>query len=253
VQRLFRVGPRIALVISLALGAVVAAPPATATASPTVRLVVAEEIAEGDPAVVKVVLDAPAGREVTVRVDTRARTARAPGDYRSVHRRVAVPAGQTVVRLAIRTTRDDLDEPKEDFAVRLSRPLGADLGRHRVAVTIHDRDPLPHVRVRDATVTEPALGHRLGFTRVVLSAPSGRRVAVAFRTRGVTAAAGQDFVPLRPYVVFEPGDTAELVSVELLSDDRIEPPETMRLVVTEVRHATATRGATVTILDAPGG
>ena len=44
-----------------------------------------------------------------------------------------------------------------------------------------------------------------------------------------------------------------MVSVELLSDERVEPAETMRLVVTEVRHATATRGATITILDAPGG
>ena len=217
------------------------------------RLLGVDEIAEGDAAVIRVALDAPVDHDVTVRVDTRAGTALAPGDYRAVHRRITLPAGETVVRLEITTARDEVDEAREDFDVRLSRPVGADLGRHRVTVTIRDRDPLPHVRVRNATVTEPKLGHRLGFTRVVLSAPSGRRVAVAFRTRGVTAAAGQDFVPLRPYVVFEPGDTSELVSVELLSDDRVEPPETMRLLVTEVRHATATRGATVTILDAPGG
>ena len=60
-------------------------------------------------------------------------------------------------------------------------------------------------------------------------------------------------MPLHPTVVFEPGDTSEPVSVELLSDERVEPAETMRLVVTEVRHATAARGATITILDAPGG
>ena len=120
-------------------------------------------------------------------------------------------------------------------------------------MAIADDDPLPHVRVEDATFTEPALGHRLGYTRMVLSAPSGRRVVVQLVTRNGTARAGQDFVRLHPTVVFEPGDTSEPVSVELLSDERVEPAETMRLAVIEAHHATALRGGRITILDAPGG
>ena len=42
------------------------------------RVVVAEEVAEGVPVVVRVVLDEPSGHDVTVRVDTRARAAHAP-------------------------------------------------------------------------------------------------------------------------------------------------------------------------------
>jgi hypothetical protein len=115
------------------------------------------------------------------------------------------------------------------------------------------RAELPRVRVVPATFTEPTFGHRLGFTRVRLSAPSSRRVVVEISTRNGTAKAGQDFVRLHPTVVFAPGDTSALVSVELLADDRDEPTETMRLAITEVRHAVAERGGRIWILDAPGG
>jgi hypothetical protein len=214
---------------------------------------VVERVDAGDVARAAVVLDEPVGHDVTVRVDTRAGTALAPADYRSVHRRVTVPAGETKVPLELSTIDDRIDEGAEDLTLRLSSSMGADVARREATLVIRDGDPLPRVRVRQATFTEPTLGHRLGFTEVTLSAPSGRRVRVDFATRSGTAKAGQDFVPLHPMVVFEPGDTAVPVSVELLSDDRVEAAETMRVAVTKVRHATATRGATMTILDAPGG
>ena len=100
---------------------------------------------------------------------------------------------------------------------------------------------------------EPTLGHRLGFTEVRLSAPSGRRVVVEISTRSGTAKAGRDFVPLHPTVVFAPGETSAVVSVEMLADDRDEPTEKLRLAITEVRHAEAVRGGRIRILDAPGG
>ncbi|HEX7186748.1 MAG TPA: Calx-beta domain-containing protein [Actinomycetes bacterium] len=115
------------------------------------------------------------------------------------------------------------------------------------------RAALPTVRVIPATFTEPTLGHRLSFTEVRLSAPSGRRVVVEISTRSGTAKAGRDFVPLHPTVVFAPGQTTAFVSVELLADDRNEPTETLRLKITEVRHAVAVRGGRIRILDAPGG
>jgi hypothetical protein len=115
------------------------------------------------------------------------------------------------------------------------------------------RAELPTVRVIPTTVTEPTLGHRLGFTEVRLSAPSSRRVVVEISARGITATANQDFVRLHPTVVFAPGETTASVSVELLADDRDEPTETMRLAITEVRNAVAVRGGRIRILDATGG
>jgi hypothetical protein len=238
------------LALAAPLGAVPAAPAALA---PTVQVFVAANVPEGDTGWVAVVLDEPAGRDVSVRVDTRAGTALAPADYRGVHRRVTVPAGRTVVRLALVATADGIDEGPEVLSVRLSRPSRAEISRREATTTIRDRDPVPRVRVVETTFEEPGLGHRLGFTEVRLSHASGRRVEVAFETRSVTAKAGQDFVPLHPTVVFAPGVTSRPVSVELLSDDLVEPPETMRLVVTQARHASVEGRGRITILDAPGG
>ncbi len=115
------------------------------------------------------------------------------------------------------------------------------------------RAALPTVRVVPATFTEPTLGHRLGFTEVRLSAPSARRVVVDISTRSGTAKAGRDFVPLHPTVVFAPGETSAVVSVEMLADNRNEPTEKLRLAITEVRNAEPVRGGRIRILDAPGG
>ena len=115
------------------------------------------------------------------------------------------------------------------------------------------RAELPEVRVIPATVTEPTLGHRLGFTVVRLSAPSSRRVVVEISTRGITATENQDFGRLHPPVVFAPGETTAAVSVELLADDRDEPTEPRRLASTEVRNAAAVRGGRIRILAAAGG
>lgn len=225
----------------------------TAERAPTLRVSVVERVAEGGVARALVVLDEPAGHDVTVRVDTRARSAVAPDDYRPVHRRVTVPAGERSVAVAIRAVDDLVDEGPEELDVRLSGASGAEVERATARLTIRDRDPLPRVRVADATFTEPALGHRLGFTRVSLSAPSGRRVVVRISARSGTATAGADFVPLHPTVTFAPGDTSELVSVELLSDDREEPTETMRLAVTDSPRATVSPGGRVTIRDSSAG
>jgi large repetitive protein len=230
--------------------------PAVAAAEgrmPAVRVVVADDVTEGDTVRIAVLLDQPSGHRVSVRVDTRAGTALAPADYRAVHRRVTVPAGRTVVRVALRTAADGTDEGPEELDVRLGRPRGAELARSTATVTIRDRDPLPRVGVLEATFTEPVLGHRLGFTEVRLSEPSGRRVVVGLETRSGTAKADRDFVRLHPLVVFVPGATSQLVSVELLADDIDEPAETLRLVITSARHAVATGRGTITVLDAPGG
>lgn len=246
---------RVGAVGALALlAALLPGPAAHSQTEPTVRLVVADDVREGATLGVAVVLSAVTGHDVTVRVDTREGAALAPQDYRGVHQTVTVPAGSREARLRLRTVEDALDEGAESLEVRLRRPDGAELAsrRSRATVRILDDDPMPTASVVAATLTEPGFGHRLGFTQVRLSAVSGRRVVVELLTEDGTATGGQDFVRLRPVAVFAPGTRQATVSVELLADGLAERTETLRLVVTSVRHATATRGATISILDAAG-
>ena len=134
---------------------VLAAPPVPAFRAPSLRVGIVERVVEGDVAHAVVALDEAVGHDVTVRVDTRAGAAHAPADYRAVHRRVTVPSGETVVALELSTVEDRISEGPEDLELRLSGASGAEIS-HRVAtLVIRDRRPLPHVRVREATFTEP--------------------------------------------------------------------------------------------------
>ena len=166
--------------------------------------VAAASVAEGGTTRVVLTLDRAAARPVEVRLDTRALTARGTSDYAPVHEVVEIPAGQTRVVVPVATLADGLDEPDESFRVRITDPLHAVLDVDRATVEVRDADPVPGVAPQDGSVAEPVLGHRLGFTEVRLSAPSGRRVVVSLATRPGSAGSG-DFVPLHPTVVFAPG------------------------------------------------
>jgi hypothetical protein len=219
-------------------------------APPLVSLEVADPVAEGATTRVVVSLDRPVDHAVTVRVDTRRDEARGRQDYSPVHQVLTVPAGHRRAGVEVAAVADGRDERAETFVVRLSHASGAGLGTDRATVTIDDRDPRPRVVVEDATIEEPQRTNQLGFTEVRLSAPSGRRVVVHLASRPGTATTG-DFVPLHPTAVFAPGETSQFVSVEVLPDNLVEGPETVRLVVTSVRHARApTRPAIITIDDA---
>ena len=215
---------------------------------PHLGLHVQESVDEGDSVRVVVTLDRAADRNVRVRLDTRGREAHGRADYGPVHGVVTIPAGLIRVAVPVDTVADGLDEADESFVVRLRDAKNAVLTVDRATVTIDDQDPTPRVLVEDATVAEPEITNQLGFTYVRLSAPSGRRVVVDLATRPGTATAA-DFVPLHPTAVFAPGETSQLVSVEVLPDDLVEGPETVRLVVTSVRHALPPRRPAIVTID----
>ena len=239
-------------VLGLALLPLSLVAPAAAEPSPRLTLRVAAEVAEGGTTRVVVALDRPASRVVRVRLDTRSGEARGRRDYTPLHEVVVIPTGRTHAAVDVEALADGRDEAAEAFGVRLGDPEHAALvdGSDRATVTIADGDPRPRVLVEDGTVTEPSFSNQLGFTYVRLSAPSGRRVVVGLASRPGTATTA-DFVPLHPTAVFAPGETSQLVSVEVLPDDLVEGPETVRLVVTSVGHARPpARAAVITIDDA---
>jgi hypothetical protein len=238
------------VLLSLALLPLALSAPVAAEPLPQVALDVDDSVAEGGTARVVVALDRPVAHDVRVRLDTRSREARGRRDYTPVHQVVEIPAGRTHVAVTVEALADGLDEPAETYLVRLSDPEHAALAEDadRATVTIADGDRQPRVLPQDADVIEPSLTNQLGFTEVLLSAPSGRRVVVQLATRPGTATTA-DFVPLHPTAVFTPGETSQLVSVEVLPDAVVEGPETVRLVVTGVRHARPPGHAAVITID----
>ena len=188
-------------------------------------------------------LDGPSDRTVTVDYATEDATppsAEAGTDYRARSDTAVIAAGDLSATVAVFAPQDRLNEDAETFQLRLRNPTGGASLADADAVatgTITDDDPPPSLRVSDASVGE---GGALVFV-VTLDAPSGREVSVPVATRdGSARAADGDYVGLASssVVVFAPGVTRRLVSVQTLADSVVEGAEIVWLDLGTPANAT---------------
>jgi Concanavalin A-like lectin/glucanases superfamily/Calx-beta domain len=75
------------------------------------------------------------------------------------------------------------------------------------------------------------------------------QVAVNWSTADGTAAAGEDYVAASGQVVFQDGELQKTVSVSVIGDDRFEPDETIRLVLSTTADYTAVSGQATILND----
>ena len=207
--------------------------------------------------VFEVTLSDSSPRQVTVSYETEDGTAKAgeddDGDYTKATGTLTFAEMVTVATISIALTDDTLDEDDETFAVRLSDPKYGRLGDTGITATgtiIDDDDP-PAISVHDASAKERA--GEIAF-RVSLDAPSGRPVAVKYRTEEGTAKPGEDYGDTDGTVTLEAGQTAATIRVRLLNDTLEEPDETFTVrlmeLENELTHAElADPTATGTIID----
>lgn len=214
---------------------------------PTPRVsVTLSDAAEGARAVATVRLSKPAGRATSVRLRTRSRTAGVGSDVARIATRVEVPAGRLAARVRIPLRADGIDEPTEEFAVRLTRPRGLSLGADVAVARVFDRDPAPIVRGVDVTVPEPAAGPEDAVVEFRLSRRSGHRIRIVLRTFAGTAN-GTDYIATRQTFVLAPGKRAVVLPVTVLADAVDEPDETFSVAVVRAVRVRPGRDATVTI------
>jgi peptidoglycan-N-acetylglucosamine deacetylase len=203
-------------------------------------------------AYVTVRLSEPTSRAVTVAFRTGDDTATAPDDYRAKSGTLRFEVGQVSKRIKVRIRGDDLDERNERLRVVLSAPAGVRLAADPSArIKIIDDDEPPVVRVDDATVVEGASGERtVVAVPVRLSAPSGKRLTVTYRTVNVTARAGADYLAASGTVSFAPGQRRADVLVTVLGDARVEGDETFHVELRDPWRVTLGRAlGVVTIRD----
>ena len=193
--------------------------------------------AESDGEIVfEVELSASSTRQITVEYRTVDGTATEPEDYVKASGSLTFAAGQTSGSITIRVVDDPLDEAdRETFTVRLSDPKYGRLGDTGITATgtiIDDDDP-PAISVHDASAKERA--GEIAF-RVSLDAPSGRPVAVKYRTEEGTAKPGEDYGDTDGTVTLEAGQTAATIRVRLLNDTLEEPDETFTVRLMELEN-----------------
>ena len=106
-------------------------------------------------------------------------------------------------------------------------------------------NPLPELSVDDVTMLE---GDEEGVTQAVftvsLPGPSGKTVTVAYATADGTATAPADYMPAAGDVTFAPGETAQVIRIDVVGDVLDEPDETFTVNLSGAVNAS--------ILDATG-
>ena len=214
-------------------------------ATPTLSIAAAQ-VTEGDGGPVTlsfpVRLSAASGATVTVDyADAGTGTADSGTDYAAIAAgTLTFLAGETSKTIAVAVTGDGADEPDETVVVRLSAPSRATLPAATATGTIADDDDPPELSISRPSAAEGDAGPAtLRFT-VMLSAASGRQVAVSYaEAAGGTATAGTDYTALAAgALTFAAGETSKNVDVTVAGDTLDEPNETVVVRLSGPTNAT---------------
>src|SRR5205823_13176561 len=106
--------------------------------------------------------------------------------------------------------------------------------------SILDDDPLPSLSINNATVTEGNSGNAHANFTVSLTAASGRTVSVDYATADGTATAPADYTGSSGTLIFNPGETNKIVTVQVKGDILYELNETFTFNLSNPTNATIT-------------
>ncbi|MFN6162793.1 MAG: Calx-beta domain-containing protein [Planctomycetota bacterium] len=203
-------------------------------------------IVEGDSGVslmrFTVTMSSQSSLPVTVDFGTADGTGKqSDGDYETTADRLTFMPGETQKTIDVRIVGDLRNEAEETIFVRLSNSVGGTIGDGEGRGTIQDDDPMPSISVGD--ISFPEMDYNTGTVNlyVQLSAPSGQTITVDYRTENGTATSTsniKDYIDTFGTITFLPGETVQRVSVAIVGDLRVEPDETVRLLLSDPVNAT---------------
>ena len=161
-------------------------------------------------------------------------------DYVSTSGTLTYAPGETTKSIAVQVCGDTLDELNENFAVTLSNSSGLSILVGSAQMVIVNDDSAPLFSISDATVAEGNSGVTPMQFTVSLSAPSSLEVDVFFQTANGTTQTSSDaigggagtaciehpnsdFIHKGGTLVFQPGETAKTVTIDVCGDTIFEP------------------------------
>lgn len=202
-------------------------------------------------AVVEVTLSAVSGQTVSVAVMVADGTAVSPADYLSGGGTLVFAPGTTSKELVVTVVDDVMDEPDETVSLSLVTVQNGGVGSPDAAtLTINDNDAAPTVQFAAAAVSV-AEGAGTAVISLTLNTPSSLPVSLTVASGGGTATAGADFGAVNKTVTFDPGETAQAVTLPVFDDAVVEGNETVQLEMSQLENATQGQPgvATVTLVD----
>lgn len=218
---------------------------------------VTESDADTIDATFTIQLSAPSSRATSVKYVTADGTALAGSDYTSTAlRQLDFAPRETSKVVKIKVRRDFIDEPKEQFFLKLSAPVNATIRDGSGTGTIIDDDAAPSISINSPKISEGNGGIKnLTFT-VKLVRLSTRAVTVNYKTTTLTTASspatsGTDYEALPTgTLTFAPGQASKTISVKIKGDALDEEDETFAVVLSKPANATLGESVgTGTIID----
>ncbi|HEX7168765.1 MAG TPA: Calx-beta domain-containing protein [Acidimicrobiales bacterium] len=203
-------------------------------------------------------LDAASGQQVTVDYTTADGTATAGPDYTAKNGTLTFAPGDVQETVTVVVNGDTLDEgASETVDLNLSNAPLATIADAKGVGTINDDDNSPAITIAsNGAVAEGGTGQtgKSAFT-VTLTNASTQQVTVNYATAPGTATAGSDYTHETGQVVFVPGDTSEVVEVDVLGDIIDEANETFTVSLNTPANAVlgTPSSATGTITDDDAG
>ena len=202
---------------------------------------------EGDGAIAFTVTldrDASDSRQVTVDWATEDGAASGGADFTAATGTLTFGAGVTEQTLSVSLLDDEVDEPDEDFRVRLGDAVNGVVADAAATGTITDDDEAVRVTFEAAAARyaeSGGCGAEGCRAAVILAGPdggeqaSGRQVEVTFETAapesGTAAAAGEDYLETSGALTFSPGDTRRSIAFAIVDDELAEGDEGFRIVL----------------------
>ena len=161
----------------------------------------------------------------TVHVDysTADGSAAAPDDYQATSGTLTFSPGQAVQSVEIPIVGDDSVEGDQTFALNLSGPDQATIGKGQATITVQDNDVAAPITmsIGNASIKEGDSGVKSLVFTISISVPAP--VSVDYQTANGSALAPGDYLPASGHLDFTAGGpTSQSVSVSVVGDRRLE-------------------------------
>ena len=195
-------------------------------------------------------LDAPSGKQITVRFATSDATATAGPDYGTTRGTLTFAAGETTATVEVPVVNDGIAESDETFEVTLSMPVNVTIADGSATGTIEDTGTLSKLTVTSPPQAVEDVVGDLGFV-LTLDPASAVVSTVEYATRGGTAAADADYTSTSGTLSFAAGATSGTIEVAVTADTVPEETETFTLSLSNATDAVVVGSGigTGTILD----
>ena len=208
-------------------------------AQPRLRISNTEGLEDNGALVFAVHLDRPSARAVRVNCATAPGTATAGADYTVTRVPLVFAPGETAQTIVVPIVNDAMDEEDEAFTMTLSAIEHATFagGGEVLAATgtIVDDDEAPQLTITDEWMVES--NDTMTF-KVTLETASGRNVTVAYTTTDQTATTDKDYRKTGGIITFMPGETIQIINVQVMDDMLDEDDETFMVELSDTRNAT---------------